>query len=487
MPKAKNVRYPHTGDSALRMKLFVDKPSLHGAIRIPPSKSHTIRALLCAALAETPSFIESPLMSADVLTAVKVLTQLGVEITEIQSSPLVLKVTPPVSGMLSFAETICAAGTSAGSSAGEIRLDLGNSGSLLYFLGVLLAAVRVPFSLTGDSSLQSRPVEPLLAVYRQAGLSYSACSASGSRTPPVQGRGPLGAGTFRLTGPFSQPVTGLLLTAPLLKGLTEIFFDNAGERPYLRMTCEWLRTAGIEVFSRDECYFKIAGCQRYSAFSKTIAGDWSSALFPLTAAVLCNAALTLTNLDPLDVQGDSQAVHILREMGADIRCNPERHTVTVHPAAASLHGGSFDCADIPDAVPALATAAAFCEGETLLFNTGVCRFKECDRLHAITEELSKFGVVIIQGADFLRIDGKGGGGLHPAGVWSHGDHRIAMMLACTACGIAARSAGYCNSSAQLPLKDGSLSYIEDFECVSVSYPDFIADMNTAGAAFRCGN
>lgn len=62
-----------------------------------------------------------------------------------------------------------------------------------------------------------------------------------------------------------------------------------------------------------------------------------------------------------------------------------------------------------------------------------------------------------------------------------------MMLACTACGIAARSTGSCNSGAQLPPKDGSLSYIEDFECVSVSYPNFIADMNTAGAAFRCGN
>ena len=477
MPRGKNVRYPHTSNSALPMTLFAGKPSLHGAIRIPPSKSHTIRALLCAALAETPSCIESPLMSADILTAIEVLRQLGVGITEIRNRPLVLKVTPPVSGILSFIDNADA----------EIRLDLGNSGSLLYFLGVLLAAAQCPVSLTGDSSLQSRPVEPLLAVYRQAGLNYSACAVSGSRTPPVRLCGPLRAGTFRLTGPFSQPVTGLLLTAPLLKGLTEIFFDNAGERPYLRMTCEWLRTAGIEVFSRDECYFKIAGCQRYSAFSKTIAGDWSSALFPLTAAVLCNAALTLTNLDPLDVQGDSQAVHILREMGADIRCNPEQRTVTVHQAAASLHGGSFDCADIPDAVPALAAAAAFCEGETLLFNTSVCRFKECDRLHAIAEELSKFGAVITQGTDFLRIDGKGGGGLHPAGVRSHGDHRIAMMLACTACGIAARSADSCNSGAQLPPKESSLSYIEDFECVSVSYPDFIADMNTAGAAFRCGN
>ena len=275
-----------------------------------------------------------------------------------------------------------------------------------------------------------------------------------------------------------------------------ITFNNAGERPYLRMTCAWLRIAGIEVLNRSDCYFEIKGRQRYRSFSETIPGDWSSALFPLTAAVICNAALTLTNLDPADTQGDSQALSILKAMGADIRCDAGRRTVSVFPISGTLKGGRFDCADIPDAVPILAAAAVFCTGETLLLNVGVCRFKECDRLAASAEELAKFGADITQGEDFLRIGGSGGnssavngsGGqkLHPARVRSRGDHRIAMMLAVAACGIVARyhSGQQSDTTKENPENFSETSCIEDFDCVRISYPRFIEDMNAAGAAFK---
>ena len=444
------------------MNLLVDTPTFHGALSVPSSKSHTIRALLCAALADEPSVITAPLISADTVSALEVLRQLGVSVTELSKTPLTLKIIPPAGGLLSSLDAaaqngrssrndgtsgavdsrIGTAGTISGSQGtaasmhamrcnaslqGALTFDLGNSGSLLYFLGVLLAAAKMPVRLTGDESLRQRPVEPLTAVYRQADIPYTAArpeniepqaggNASGSvsssgaapAVPPLTFCGPLPAGAYRLTGPFSQPVTGLLLTAPLLHGLTRIVFHQAGERPYLKMTCAWLHTAGITVINKDEQYFEIPGGQRYRAFSVTVPGDWSSALFPLTAAVVCNAALTLTNLDPADTQGDIQALSVLQAMGADIRCDPERRTVSVHPIAGSLRGGSFCCADIPDAVPALAAAALFCTGETVLTQAGVCRFKECDRLSAAAEELAKFGAHITQGDDFLRIEGSGG-------------------------------------------------------------------------------
>ena len=326
--------------------------------------------------------------------------------------------------------------------------------------------------------------------------------------PPLRFCGPLPAGHYRLDGPFSQPVTGLLLAAPLLNGRSRITVNHAGERPYLRMTCAWLRIAGIEVLNRGDCYFEVAGGQRYHAFTHTIPGDWSSALFPLTAAVICNAALTLTNLDPTDTQGDSQALSILQAMGADIRCDAERRTVSVFPISGTLKGGRFDCGDIPDAVPILAAAAMFCTGETLLCNAGVCRFKECDRLAASAEELAKFGAHITQGEDFLRIVGSGNkdssesdtggndrtksGGyrLHPARVCSRGDHRIAMMLAVAACGIAVQ---HHNRQTSVDMREyteqfsqsacSQISCIEDFDCVKISYPQFIEDMNAVGARF----
>ena len=495
------------------MNLIVNTPSFCGTMTAPSSKSHTIRALICAALAEGTSFITAPLISGDMESAVQALRQLGVTITEVSNKPLVLKVTPPPRGLLSFAgnpadattahseqgaEQSCC-GSALSETAKELVLDLGNSGSLLYFLGMILAAADMPVCLTGDESLRNRPVEPLLSVYRQAGIPYSAASiknGTGSmEVPPLRFCGPLPAGAYQLDGPFSQPVTGLLFAAPLLNGTSRITFNRAGERPYLRMTCAWLRIAGIEVLTRDDCYFEVAGRQRYRSFSQTIPGDWSSALFPLTAAVICNAALTLTNLDPADTQGDSQAVSILQAMGADIRCDAERRAVSVFPISGTLKGGRFDCGDIPDAVPILAAAAVFCTGETLLLNAGVCRFKECDRLAASAEELAKFGADITQGEDFLRINGGGGNnstvngsgghGLHPARVRSRGDHRIAMMLAVAACGVAARyhSGQHSDTTKENTKKCSETSCIEDFDCVKISFPHFIEDMNAAGAAF----
>ena len=506
------------------MNLKVSTPSFCGTMTAPFSKSHTLRALICASLADDASFITAPLISGDMESAVQVLRQLGVTITEVSNNPLVLKVTPPADGLLSSAER-GAADTNIGhaersdkpaehaepphklsgqdgklpASDMELVLDLGNSGSLLYFLGMILAAADAPVCLTGDESLRSRPVEPLLSVYRQAGIHSAARikNDTGSmEVPPLRFCGPLPAGTYQLDGPFSQHVTGLLLAAPLLNGMSRITFNKAGERPYLRMTCAWLRIAGIEVLNRGDCCFEIKGRQRYRSFSETIPGDWSSALFPLTAAVICNAALTLTNLDPADTQGDSQALSILKTMGADIRCDTERRTVSVFPISGELKGGRFDCADIPDAVPILAAAAVFCTGETLLLNAGVCRFKECDRLAASAEELAKFGADITQGEDFLRIGGSGGnsstvnssGGqkLHPARVRSRGDHRIAMMLAVAACGIAARyhSGQQSDTTKENTENFSETSCIEDFDCVRISYPRFIEDMNAAGAAFK---
>lgn len=486
------------------MNLEVSTPSFCGTMTAPSSKSHTLRALICASLADDTSFITAPLISGDMESVVQVLRQLGVTITEVSNNPLVLKVTPPAGGLLASAERGAAdthtGHTEQSDKPAERILDLGNSGSLLYFLGMILATADMPVCLTGDESLQSRPVEPLLSVYRQAGIPYSAASiknGTGSmEVPPLRFCGPLPAGSYQLDGPFSQPVTGLLLAAPLLNGISRITFNKAGERPYLRMTCAWLRIAGIEVLNRGDCCFEIKGRQRYRSFSETIPGDWSSALFPLTAAVICNAALTLTNLDPADTQGDSQAISILKAMGADIRCNTERRTVSVFPISGELKGGRFDCADIPDAVPILAAAAVFCTGETLLLNAGVCRFKECDRLAASAEELAKFGADITQGEDFLRIGGSGGNSssvndssgqkLHPARVRSRGDHRIAMMLAVAACGIAARyhSGQQSDTTKENTENFSETSCIEDFDCVTISYPRFIEDMNAAGAAFK---
>ena len=209
------------------MNLRVNTPSFCGTMTAPSSKSHTLRALICAALADETSCITAPLISGDMESAIQVLSQLGVAITEVSNNPLVLKVTPPVGGLLSFVERTADANTehterskkqSEQNSAqlgqdgtlhrsdAELVLDLGNSGSLLYFLGMILAAADAPVCLTGDESLRSRPVEPLLSVYRQAGIPYSAANrqsdTSSMEVPPLRFAARCPPDTTGLTDPF---------------------------------------------------------------------------------------------------------------------------------------------------------------------------------------------------------------------------------------------------------------------------------------------
>ncbi len=467
------------------MTVRIYPPHLHGSITIPSSKSHTMRALLCAGLARGESSIESPLLSADTRTACAVLEQLGVQIAESSDIPKRLTVIPSKRCFASpqkpcfVAPTENGSGSSGGFSqqktAEEIPLNFENSGSLLYFLGVLLTAANRRYCFSGDASLNSRPVEPLLAIYRQAGLSFSCSSTAadkgGAAVPPLRVSGQLPAQDYELYGPFSQPVTGLLYAAPLLNGATRIFFKNAGETPYLRMTVQWLKKAGIEIESSTDCTeFAVKGGQVYQPLSSKITGDWSSAAFPLAAALVCNSAVQLCNLDPFDVQGDARILSIIKQMGARFSVNAEKQCIQLEPSADFLRGGSFDCGDIPDAVPALAAIACFAKGKTTLTNVEVCRFKECDRLHAIAEQADLFGAAITEGKDFLCIEG--GGVLRPARVHSLGDHRIAMMLAVIACGIAAR------------FPHAEPSCIEDFDCVSVSYPSFLQDFTALGVDIR---
>ena len=440
------------------MHINIHAAHIHGTIAVPPSKSHTLRALIAASLAQGTSSITSPLLSADTISALQVLRTLGVHITERRTNPVHLIIEPPHNRY--FFQTDGAVPT---------ELNLGNSGSLLYFLGTLLTVSSSPFYLTGDCSLQGRPVHPLTQIYRQGGIAYQASqAAAGIYSPPLLLQGPLQAQDFHIEGPFSQPVTGLLFTLPLLKGTSRIFFHHAGELPYIRMTCAWLKTSGIRFHAAcDYTFFDITGVQRYQPFNTRITGDWSSAAFPLAAALVCKSALTLQNLDPSDTQGDSRILDIVQQMGAQIAYSPETQTVTITPCK-TLYGGSFNCSDIPDAVPALAAIACFAEGNTVLHHAGVCRFKECDRLHVIAQEASAFGIDITEGKDWLCIKGCGGSNLHPAQVQSHDDHRIAMMLAVIACGIAAHQ------------QSARSSCIQDTDCIQISYPSFIEDFKSIG-------
>lgn len=442
------------------LKIKKSKPVSSLPIEVPPSKSHSMRALVLASFAEGPSQIKNLLMSGDTKTAISVFESLGVKFKIEQKTNFSadIIVFPPKEGLKKRIEN-----------QKSIKIDAGNSGTLFYFLGSIFSLMSSDFILTGDSSILKRPVKPLIEIYEELGLKYEFLDSYEKAPIRVFGKVSsiknLKEKTLCLEGDFSQVVSGLLLGAGLLDFPLQINLKRAGELPYLKMTLHWLKTCGIELdVSDDFKIFKIMGRQKISSFSASIPADWSSAAFPIALALITASTIGIKNMDINDVQGDARIVKVLKEMNADIRFEEKSQTLKIFPS--SLMGGTFDCSDIPDAVPALSAIACFAKGETLLKNIEICRYKECDRLSVISSELKKLGADITEGRDFLRIIGNAGKNLRPAAVDSHKDHRIAMMLTVIGCGI--------------DDKDGTVFTLKNAEYFDISYPSFLEDLKRMG-------
>ncbi len=425
-----------------------DKNSELVISNIPASKSHSIRALILASFADRESQIENILISEDTKSAIKIFRSLGVKIELIENADksYTAKVNPPKQGFTLISE-----------------IDVENSGSLLYFLGCIFSFFEFDFILTGDASIRSRPLKPLLEIYDKLGIKYEflTVKAKEKKTAPIQvyGKKIKAISPFVLDGKFSQPVSGLLMASSFASYDIEFTLNEAGELPYLKMTCEWLKKANIEYTADDDFkHFKIKSGQDFKSFEAGIPADWSSATFPIVGAVITNSKLSIENIDINDVQGDSEVVSVLRRMGVDISFDYEKKTLRILPSLDKLKGIEYDCSNIPDSIPAFSVLACFANGKTKLQNIEICRFKECDRIAGMASELSKLGADVVEENSALIINGRAGADLHSAKVDSFNDHRIAMALMLF-------------NLALQKLKNQSIE-IENSDCYSVSYPNF---------------
>ncbi len=432
------------------MDICAQSAVLNGAVSVPGSKSHTIRACIFAALGDGTSRIYNPLPSADCLSAVAAVGEIGAEVS-------------------------CGDGVWTVRGAGIIVhlpsnvVDTGNSGSLLYFFAPVTAAFDGYSIFTGDKSIRTRPVEHMLDALRQLGCD-AFVSRPGVNAPPFVVRGPMKAGRVVTSGTLSQYVSGIMMAAPLCSGEFHIELTDPKETPYLRMTADWLESLGVPVScSPDYRSIRISGHRTYPSFERTIPSDWEAVAFPLVAVLVGGGCLTVENVDCSGSQGDAAIVDVLRKMGGDIDVDEKACTLTAR--GSKLRGVTVNCSDIPDAVPALAVAACFAAGETRLEDIGVCRHKETDRISIMAQELAKLGADITEGPDFLVIRGRTKDdplfSLHGAETDCRDDHRAAMALSVGGWGI---------SRGEVTVRHA--------ECCSVSFPGFFDIMNSAGAGFR---
>jgi 3-phosphoshikimate 1-carboxyvinyltransferase len=420
---------------------------LKGAVQAPPSKSYTHRAVVMGALANGTSIIREPLIGSDTNASIRAMRALGSDI-KLEDDKIIITGVNGVKHLQIPKETI----------------NVENSGTTIRFIAALSAHVPGIVKLTGDESIQKRPMGPLLEALTQLGIRCWSDKKDG--TPPISIEGgTLKGNTVSIPGNISsQFISALLISSPLAESKITIQLTTPlSSSPYLAITSEMLNKFGIKHrFDPQERIYEIPGHQTYQPINFTIPGDFSSAAFFLAAGAFLDANITISNLDMNNPQGDKQIVHILKDVGANVSVDTVQKTITVRRG--SLNPFEVDCGDMPDLVPILAVLASFIPGKSKLFNAAHLRIKESDRLHTITTELRKMDVKIEELPDALIIHGslkhKG------AVVETYNDHRIAMALIIAA----------------LPLQEKTL--VKNIECIKVSYPTFLEDLKKLGGQFQ---
>lgn len=455
------------------MKIKAFKNELSGHIQVPGSKSHTIRALILASLAEGTSHISNPLPSADCLSTSKAIPLIGAELENDLATMEKDKVW-----------TVKGAGNKVHLPTNVI--DVGNSGSLLYFLSPIAATFEGWSIFTGDESIRKRPVAHVVDVLNQLGAEAH-ISQPGATTCPMLIKGPIDCKAKVDTdgAVSSQYISGLMMSAIRMNGTLKIELSDPKETPYLTMTQKWLEHVGVNCrISDDFKHIEVDGPVNLKAFDTTIPSDWEAVAFPLMAGLITDSKITIDNIDIGGTQGDDAIVDIFRSVGGDITVDKDKKFLVVRGGkrltTENLPGKELHVkiSGFPDAICAIAATACFIEGTTVIEDAEVCRRKETDRIMVLKSELEKLGGNVEEGPDYMIIHGhspiKADGTknpefkMHGGEVDSYLDHRIAMSMACLGLGLA----------------DGETVSVKDAECCNVSFPHFFEVMNGIGANFK---
>lgn len=422
-----------------KMKIRIRKSKLKGNVIIPGSKSHTIRGLIFGMLAHGNSELISPLYSADTLSCMEGCRVLGAKIDMIEGYPNKIKIK----------------GVEGRPNPRGDFIDVGNSGTSLRLLTGAASLCSQKIILDGDESTRTRPMQPLLIALKNLGVYTESVKNNGKC--PVIVKGPIKGGETEVQGLSSQYLSSLLINCPLALKDSAIKVQDLHEKPYVEITLSWLKNLGIKISHENMEIFRVNGGQKYDPFIKRIPADFSTACFPLCAAAVTGSEITITGLDFSDTQGDKIIFEHLKNMGVSVETSGDM--TIVRAEASRLKGMEIDMNATPDALPVMAVVGCFAKGRTLLKNVAQARIKECDRIAAMTRELSKMGAKIEELSDGMIIHQSS---LHGAEAHGYSDHRIVMALSIA--GMAAEGE----------------TIVDTAESAGVTYPEFIHDMQNLG-------
>ena len=418
---------------------------LRGSLVISGDKSISHRAVMFGSLATGTTEITGFLAGEDCLSTIRCFRNMGVQIARTGSSVTILG-----KGMR---ELKCPQGV----------LDCGNSGTTTRLLSGVLAAQRFSSVLTGDASIQRRPMRRVILPLRAMGAEI--CSLSNNDCAPLSITGKQLYGIH-----FNSPIASAQVkSAVLLAGLYASGQTTVTEPTLSRDHTErMLRAFGAKVStSTFEGRPAVTVTETENLYGTEIAvpGDISSAAFFLVgASIVPGSEVVLRNVG-INPTRDG-VISALRAMGSDIEVLDVRNEGS-EPAAdllvryAPLHGTEIGGDLIPrliDELPVLAIAAAVAEGRTVIRDAAELKVKESNRIDTIAEGLSRLGAAVQETEDGLIIDG--GAPLHGGAVESYLDHRVAMSFAILSL-----------------VTDGEVK-ISHSECVNISAPNFYRDLES---------
>lgn len=430
-------------------RTIIAPSKLRGTIRVPGDKSISHRTALLGALAEGTTNVRRFLASDDCLATLDALRALGVECRVVEESPGLATVEIDGVGLHGLTESADV-------------IDVRNSGTTGRLLSGILAGQPFHSVITGDASLRARPFGRVVEPLREMGAKLSAREGDTLLPLTIDGGGLHGI-RYRLPVASAQVKSAVLLAGLFAEGET-IVEEPLATRDH---TERLLRTMGADL-KREGPGIKLQPPDRLAPLDLEVPGDFSTAAFWLVAAAAHpDAEIDLPKVGVNPTR--TGLLDILSEMGAQIDIGEERMVggepvADIHIKSSHLRGvevGGELVLRAMDEMPALAVAAAFAEGRTIVRDAEELRVKESDRIAALVSQLNKLGVEIQEQADGFIIEG--GQALRGASVTGDGDHRLTMSLAV---------AGL--------LADGETE-IEDEDSVAISYPGFWEELGKLAA------
>ncbi len=384
------------------IKIIPIKRPISGEIKVPGSKSYTLRALLLSAFSITPVTVLNPLQCDDTDAMIDCLKNLGIEV---ELGKDFIKVRGSVKDIKNK----------------KYKLNAHLSGVTIRLILALLVIVPGTKILEGESGLNKRPIGPLVDALRQLGATIKYLDKKGYPPLLIQPSKLRSKNIFVNGEISSQYISALLMILPFIKVSIEVNGEQV-TKPYIDMTIDTIKAFGVEIKNNGYKSYELTSRNSYDAKEYSVEGDFSSAGYLFAIAALTNSKITVNNLNPESVQADKKILSVLEGMG---------NKITFHKNAVTLEGKgvlpvSVDMVDFPDQAQTLAVLAAFAKGQSVLSGLQSLRIKETDRLQATINELKKMGIRTRLKNDSLTIYG---GKPKVAKIKTYGDHRMAMAFA----------------------------------------------------------